>query len=116
MDINQLQRLADDFESVPPDTYEEIAASCRELGINRLDVRFFILAECFRLSASFWGDDDNGAVAYGFAKEHQAVWHRYFQSILREESEEAGTHLALALKEELVALGNTGPLSRDLGS
>jgi hypothetical protein len=111
MDINQLQQLADTFSSVPPSQFEELADSCRELGINRLEVRYMVLAECFRLSASFWGDGDSGAVSYGFANAFRETWDRYFSSILQEPSEEAGTYLALALKEELVALGNTGPLS-----
>jgi hypothetical protein len=111
MDINQLQQLADNFSSVPPSEFEELAESCRETSINKLDVRYMILAECFRLSASFWGEGDSGAVSYGFANELRSTWDRYFSSILQETSEEAGTRLALALKEELITLGNSGPLS-----
>jgi hypothetical protein len=113
MDISQLQQLADDFGSVPPDQFEDLADTCRQLGINRLDVRFLILEECFRLSASFWGEGDSGAVSHGFAIAHVETWNRYLQSILQEASEEVGTHLALALREELVGLGNTGPLAPD---
>lgn len=68
MSLARLQRLADSFAAVPPSEFEELADLCRELAINRLDVRYMVLGECLRLSAGFWRDGEGAAVTVDFSE------------------------------------------------
>jgi hypothetical protein len=106
--IERLQQLADDFTSFPPDEYPNLVLECRELAINLLDVRYMIVGECFQLSSNFFGDIEDGFVTLTFFEDLKHAWSAYLPGILAAD-EETGTALALALQEELRALGQTGP-------
>jgi len=106
----RLKQFADDYASLPPDDFLSVADECRSLAINLLDVRFMVLGECFRISSAFWGPGESGGVDVGFAMELRTLWERYVAGVLRAFSEEEGTAVALALREELVVLGGTDPL------
>lgn len=110
MDLSQLQQLADDFSSIDPSRFDELADACRDLAVNHLDVRYMVLGECFRLSSSFWGPGDGAAVSSAFANELRRVWVDYLPGVLRAGSEAGGTAVASALKEELSVLGANDPL------
>lgn len=110
MDPGPLQPLLDDFAALPPDRYAEFAGHCRELAINRLDVRFMVLSECLRVSEGFWGIGDEGAVSSDFAASMREIWVAHLPGIISDESEAAAVQLALALKDELQGLGVLGPL------
>jgi len=111
MSLERLRQLAEDFRSVPSADFDELADVCRDLAINRLDVRYMVLAECLRLSASFWGPGEGGAVSSNFADALSRIWTAYLPGILRASSEEEGTAVALALREELNVLGASDPLT-----
>lgn len=110
MDLSQLQQLAEDFSSVAPREFEDLADSCRDLAVNHLDVRYMVLGECFRLSCDFWGPGEGGAVTQSFSDDLRRLWADYLPGVLRAATEEEGTAVALALKEELVVLGGNDPL------
>lgn len=110
MDLSQLQQLADDFSAVAPSEFEDLAESCRDLALNYLDVRYMVLGECFRLSWDFWGPGDGAAVTQSFSNDLRRLWADYLPGVLRAETEEEGTAVALALREELVILGGNDPL------
>ena len=114
MSLERLQRLAEDFRSIPPEDFDELADSCRELAINHLDVRYMVLGECLHLSSRFWGDGEGGAVSTDFADALARIWGDYLPGVLRTSSEEEGTAVALALREELSLLGATDPLTSTL--
>ena len=110
MTLSRLQQLAEDFSDISPSEFEDLAESCRDLAINRLDVRFMILAECFRLSWDLWGDGDGAAVTQGFADALRRIWADYLPGVLQAATEEEGTAVSLALREELVILSGNDPL------
>jgi hypothetical protein len=105
----RLHRFAEDPSTIPPGDYLCAAVGCREMAINQLDVRYMLLGECFRLAHSFW--DDGGAVSAEFAAAVEDLWGRYVPGLLSATSEEAGTALGLALREELVVLGGRDPVA-----
>jgi hypothetical protein len=111
MSLERLRQLAEDFRAVSPTEFDDLAESCRELAINRLDVRYMVLGECLRISSGFWGDGDSGAVSTQFADAPARTWRDYLPGVLRTESEAEGTAVALALREELVLLGASDPLT-----
>lgn len=110
MDLSSLQQLADDFSNVPPSQFDDLADACRDLAVNHLDVRYMVLGECFRLSSGFWGPGEGAAVNQSFADALIRLWSGYLPGVLRAATEEEGTAVALALKEDLVVLGHEGPL------
>ncbi len=110
MGIERLQQLAEDFSSLPPDEYPNLALECRELVTNLLDVRYMVVGECLQLSSDFLGEDEGGAVTATFYEDLRRSWMAHLPGILAAD-EEVGTALALALQEELIALGQTGPRS-----
>lgn len=111
MDRTRLERLAEDFSRAAPDDYEQLAALCWDLAINELDVRFMVVRECFHISREFWGEGEGGAVSGDFAYALRHTRESYLLGILQAGSREEGTRLALALHEELIALGSEDPLS-----
>jgi hypothetical protein len=109
MGLSRLLQLADNFEDVPPSDFTELARACRDLAVNRLDVRFMVLGECFRMSSQFWGYGEGGVVSASFEQALRHTWADYLPGVLGADSEEEGTALALALKEELAILGTGDP-------
>lgn len=116
MDRTPLNNIAEDFASVAPDEYEQLATLCWDLAINELDVRFMVVRECFHISREFWGEGEGGAVSRGFAHAVHQSWESYLPAILQAESRDEGTRFALALHEELLALSSENPLSFRRGS
>lgn len=71
----------------------------------------WLIRECFHISREFWGEGEGGAVSGDFAYALRHTWESYLLGILQAGSREEGTRLALALHEELIALGSEDPLS-----
>lgn len=111
MVLDRLRRLADDFFSASPSELEELAVDCWNLGVQLLDVRYMVLVECLRSTVRFWGDSENGGVSTSFAEALARTWRAYLPGVLDAPSEETGTAVALALKEELSLLAGEDPLS-----
>ena len=81
VNLEQLRRLCEDFRSVPPLDYGDIADAWREISVNRMDIRFAVLADCFDLSRSFWGEGDSGGVSNRFALAHIRIFEAYLPGI-----------------------------------
>lgn len=111
MDLSRLEQLADDFSRAAPEEYADLAALCRDLAINRLDVRFMLLKECFEISHGFWSEGGRGAASADFVRTLRRLWESYLPGIIESASEETGTALAAALEEDLIALGSVDPLT-----
>ena len=111
MTIEMLRRLADDFCSVPLSDFDTLAEGCRDLAINRLDLRFVVVGECLRLSAEMPGTGETGAVSADFARALGRAWAAYLPGVLVEPSEAAATALALALRDELTVLAGHDPVA-----
>lgn len=112
MVIERLQQLAEDFNSVPPSEFGQLAASCDEAALNNRDVRFVMLGQCLALTYSFWGviEDDDPPVDADFYDRLGAIWMRHLPGILQAAGEEEGVALARTLHDDLAALGAEGPL------
>lgn len=112
MDIKkQLEQLADNFGIVAADEFPNLANRCRELGVNKRDVRFYVLAECFDITSRFWGEDENRGVSRSFLLAINAIWEAHLSGVLDAPEQDEGTQLASSLKEELNSLSSYDPLT-----
>ena len=109
MSLERLQRLAEQFLSVPPSEFADLADACRDLAINQLDVRYMVLGECLRLSWAFWGEGEGAGVSADFYRTLARIWSDYLPGVLRA-AEAEGTAVALALLEELRTWAGTDPV------
>ena len=100
-----LSQFADDYRCVTPESFRALAEECWDLGIARLDVRYFVLRDCFDITWSFWGREDVGSsVSRDLSARLEHHWSRRLPDILSEPEEEPAVALALALREELMLL------------
>lgn len=102
--MRRLRHLADHFADVASDDYEDLAQLCRALAIRRLDVRFMVLMECFRLSASFWSGGEGTGVDNATVAALCSIWRSYLAAIVEQEDQPVAVQLAESLKDELEVL------------
>jgi len=95
---SQLHRLAEGLASFPPDRLADLAEACLQTGVALSDMRFVVLADCWRMLDEYW---DSGGIQTADVAELDEMLGSLLPWVLNEPDPDAAKQLAQHLHEEM---------------
>lgn len=105
MNFNTLRLFGENgFKTIAPEKFPDAADFCKERALNSLDVRFSVLADCFRISYGVWTEGEGGAATAEDSNLLEQAWILQLPSIVDATEVEEGVALASHLLDDLRAI------------